>query len=257
MKAKTDTLGKELKSFVILSALVIFFLFSILALFINIYSNTTLPIYEYTLIVLISVIILLLLVIVPSAIAISFAFQNKCAGRYYLWLVKIGMDFLLPNIIFLSALLGFNKDAARTFYISINNILVRSGNRKYSPDSILLLIPHCAQDSKCIHRITNDIGNCKRCGRCTICKVAELAEKTGVCAAVVTGGSAALNMVSKKKPRLILASGCERELVSGMIEVRKVPVVGITNIRPNGPCNDTLIDLNILQETLEYFISPE
>lgn len=257
MRTKTALLDKEFKSFVFISALVIFFLFLVLMIFIYNFFNTTVPAYEYTLLALMSIIIVLLLFMVSSVIAVSFTYRSKRVSLCFLWLVKIGMDFFMPHIIFLAMLLGYSKDAVRVFYINVNNIIVKSGTNKYSPKSILVLIPHCAQDSRCIHRITNDIGNCKRCGRCSIGKVAELAERTGICISVVTGGTAALNTVSKNKPCLILASGCERELVSGIIEVRKIPVIGMLNIRPNGPCNNTVIDVHSLEENLKHFISQD
>ncbi len=255
MKTKTTLYDREFKSFALLSILVLFFLISVLVIFTRSYSYTRVPAYGYTLLILISVITVLISIAVSSVIAVSFTYRSKHVSRHFLWLIKIGMDFFMPNIISLSILLGYNKDAVRMFYIALNNIAVQSQMKKYSPGQILVLIPHCAQDSGCIHRITNDIGNCKRCGRCSIGKIAELAEKTGVCVSVVTGGTAALNAVSKNKPQLILASACERELVSGIIEVRRTPVIGMSNMRPNGPCSNTVVDVQSLEENLMRFIS--
>lgn len=67
---------------------------------------------------------------------------------------------------------------------------------------------------------------------------------------VATGGELARQIVKDTKPELILAVACERELFSGVKEVKHIPVIAIPNQRPNGPCKDTTVNLKELEKNL-------
>lgn len=58
----------------------------------------------------------------------------------------------------------------------------------------------------------------------------------------------------KLKPKMILSVACERDLTSGIIDVGKIPVVGIVNERPNGPCYNTCVDVSVLKDKLDSII---
>jgi len=60
---------------------------------------------------------------------------------------------------------------------------------------------------------------------------------------VATGGTLARRLIVEIKPTLILAVACERDLVSGILDAYPIPVYGILNQRPHGPCNNTTVDL--------------
>ena len=101
------------------------------------------------------------------------------------------------------------------------------------------------QNSECEYKITFDTNNCKRCGKCTIGEILDIADEYRVKVKVVTGGTAARNLVGKEKPEIILSVACERDLSEGISEVSKIPVIGVLNTRPNGPCIDTCVDHKI------------
>jgi hypothetical protein len=49
--------------------------------------------------------------------------------------------------------------------------------------------------------------------------------------------------IEKMKPRAILTMACERDLVSGILDVAaEIPVIAIPNRRPLGPCKNTEVD---------------
>jgi len=116
----------------------------------------------------------------------------------------------------------------------------------------LILLPHCLQHHECPWKITFDIENCRRCGKCDIAKLAEIAEFYNTEVRVATGGTLARKVVSDYRPTMILAVACGRDLSSGIIDSHPIPVFGIPNIRPFGPCFDTRVDVdeitNVLQE---------
>ena len=53
---------------------------------------------------------------------------------------------------------------------------------------------------------------------------------------------------------MIVSVACERDLTSGIIDVGNIPVIGIVNERPNGPCYNTCVNVNMLKEKLDSII---
>ena len=168
----------------------------------------------------------------------------------------ITVKLFLPLMTLLGRTLGLPKDKVWSSFIKVNNELVASGQRQYKPDEILLLIPHCLQRSDCSVRLTYDVHNCKHCGKCPMTGLLELSLKYGVHLAIATGGTIARRIVVQKRPRLILAVACERDLSSGIQDTYPLPVYGILNNRPNGPCFNTQVPLNKLEDALCFFIDP-
>ena len=85
----------------------------------------------------------------------------------------------------------------------------------------------------------------------------ELSQKYGVHLAIATGGTIARRIVVQKRPKIILAVACERDLSSGIQDTYPLPVYGILNNRPFGPCLNTQVALNQLEDALNYFIKPQ
>ena len=48
---------------------------------------------------------------------------------------------------------------------------------------------------------------------------------------------------------------CERDLTSGIQDVFPMPVIGVLNQRPNGPCFNTSVDIDAIEEEIKTFIS--
>jgi|UniRef100_A0A7C3WPA5 hypothetical protein len=168
------------------------------------------------------------------------------------------IKLLLPLMTGVGRLFGISKDQVRRSFIEINNQLLLAQHPKASPGELLLLMPHCLQYHECQFRITGNVLHCKRCGKCPIKGLAELSDKYGVGLAVATGGTLARRIVVERRPKLIIAVACERDLSSGIQDSYPLPVYGITNYRPNGPCFDTQVNLEQVEQALRTFlISPE
>jgi hypothetical protein len=60
---------------------------------------------------------------------------------------------------------------------------------------------------------------------------------------VVTGGTLARQKVREIRPQAVVAVACERDLASGIQDVYPIPTLGVMNIRPNGPCFNTKVDI--------------
>jgi uncharacterized protein len=164
------------------------------------------------------------------------------------------IKLLLPLMSGVGKLCGVSKKKVRRSFIEINNQLVLAQHLRTTPDKLLLLMPHCLQYHDCQFRITGSSVHCKRCGKCPITGLVDLSEKYGVGLAVATGGTLARRIVVERRPRLIIAVACERDLSSGIQDSYPLPVFGIINHRPNGPCYDTLVNLEQVEEALKTFL---
>ncbi len=140
---------------------------------------------------------------------------------------------LLPLSMKLAGRFGISRDRVGHSFIRVSNRLV---NNAVGDGQVLALLPRCL--------------------------TRELKEKTKeICAAypdvvayTAPGGTVARKIICETKPRAIIAVACERDLVSGIQDIApKIPVIGIPNSRPKGPCRDTRIDLLEFESALDFF----
>ena len=82
----------------------------------------------------------------------------------------------------------------------------------------------------------------------------ELSRKYRVQIAVATGGTLARKIVVETRPEVIIGVACERDLTSGIQDTYPIPVFGIFNRRPFGPCYDTDVDLDLVEKGLKTFL---
>jgi uncharacterized protein len=165
--------------------------------------------------------------------------------------------FLFPILVVVGRLIGIGKDEVRRAFIAINNQLVLGEARKVRPQKILILLPQCIQNHECGVRITGNVKNCKACGKCKIKDLVGLSEKYGLCISVATGGTLARKIVVDTRPEIIIGVACERDLTSGIQDTYPIPVYGILNRRPHGPCYDTDVDLDLVERGIAAFLKHE
>ena len=151
----------------------------------------------------------------------------------------------------LGALIRNKKESYQRFIIQLNNKLVKREQPKIK--KMLLLLPHCLQITDCNIRLTYNIYNCERCGRCEMKDLIQIAEDHHLNLFVASGGSLARRIVSEEKPEAVVAVACENDLSSGIADSYPIPVIGIPNERPFGPCMNTNVDLSKVKEAIEFF----
>ena len=174
---------------------------------------------------------------------------------FSLRLRSVALKFLLPVLIGVGKLVGLRKEQVQHAFVAVNNELVMAQWRNGRPPrNILLLMPHCLQFSDCAIKVTSDVSKCQACGKCKIKDLVELAQKYNVHLSVATGGTLARRRVAEAKPEAIIAVACERDLTSGIQDAYPLPVIGILNDRPFGPCFNTSVDISKVAEALEYFV---
>ena len=164
---------------------------------------------------------------------------------------------LFPFMILMGKLVGISKERVQQSFIELNNDLVRSNRQQTRYNNLLILLPHCIQDFDCQIKITGNIRNCKGCGKCEIKDLIELSDQYQVRIAVATGGTLARRIIVDNRPKAIVAVACEHDLTSGIQDAYPIPVIGILNDRPHGPCINTKVDIQKVREAILDFLSTE
>lgn len=205
---------------------------------------------------------------VVGAVIVGFLFL-LCGGFGLIFAtVLTGIDLLYPHgqrsltvrILFpiatgLSRLLRVSRDALRESYVAVNNAMTKAQGKRLCGRRLLVLLPHCLQIDKCNRNVTRDINNCQQCGQCLVGELKEAAKIFGVNVEVVNGGTLARRRVAQMRPTGIVAVACERDLTLGIQDVYPIPVIGVINDRPFGPCHNTRVDMVKVSEAISFFRS--
>ncbi|GAB4263023.1 MAG: DUF116 domain-containing protein [Deferrisomatales bacterium] len=188
-----------------------------------------------------------------AILAFAILFERDLPGTRRLRGVLVRGFF--PPLVWLARLVGIRKERVERSFVAVNNQLVLRSGRRAPPERVLILLPHCLQVDSCDIRITGDVAHCRRCGRCPIAGLVALGERYGVHLSVATGGTIARRIIVEQRPQVIVAVACERDLTSGIQDAHPLPVYGILNDRPHGPCFNTQVDLGRVERALERLVA--
>ena len=141
---------------------------------------------------------------------------------------------LLAKSMWLGEKLGISRDRVGNSFIKANNVIVKSHARHLNADRLLILLPRCL------------LSEAKQ-------QVVERANGRTVRIVTVGGGEEARKAIKEYNASLILAVACERDLISGIRDVaERIPVLAIPNKRPEGPCKNTELRLDALEDALSF-----
>ena len=165
------------------------------------------------------------------------------------------INFLFPLALSLGKWFGMDEMKIKNSYIQVSNQLAKTktNNKHEIIERVMILAPHCLQWAHCPHKITIDVNNCKGCGKCPIADLIKLVKKHDAYLMIATGGTMARKAIKEYRPQAVVAVACERDLTSGIQDVVGLPVVGVVNERPEGPCTNTRVDLNKVEEAIKFF----
>lgn len=189
----------------------------------------------------------LFLIVLSSALEKDFLFPH---GEK-----QVTLKVLFPINLFLGKLFGLSRDRVGESFVQVNNSLFKATRKRIRNDRLVILLPHCLQNFDCPHKIIANHDNCRRCGGCLIGEILGLKEKYNVEVSIATGGTLARKVLVDKKPSVIVAVACERDLCSGIQDAYPTPVYGILNERPHGPCVNTRVDLDKLDQAVYYILN--
>ena len=141
--------------------------------------------------------------------------------------------FLLPYVFKLASIFGISRDRISHSFILVNNSLV---NLPDKDGPVLALLPRC---------LRSDV----------LKEIKKICEKfPDVVFHIAPGGNIARKQVADTSPRAIVAVACERDLLSGIQEIApRIPVIGIPNKRPDGPCRNTTVNIKEFESALKFF----
>ncbi len=128
--------------------------------------------------------------------------------------------------------LGISQDKLGHSFIKASNALT-IGRLKLKPHlRVLVLLPRC---------LTREARE----------RIVQTCTPYDVIIKIAGGGEVARKYIQQYTPDAVIGVACERDLVSGIQDVaHRIPVIGIPNIRPDGPCKSTHIEYDNLEETL-------
>lgn len=216
--------------------------------------NTFLSRYINLLSLVINIIVIgIILLIIFSTVITYIILNNKNVSNNLMKVNYLIVKSIFPILSKIAQFIGISKDEIRKIFIKINNAYIYSNKYKINSKDLIILIPHCIQNHSCKLKVTNNIDNCKKCGICKINDLLKLKEKYNTKIFVATGGTLARKIIVDNKPKAVIAVACERDLTSGVREVNKIPVLGVFNARPNGPCVDTDINIKEIEDAINFF----
>lgn len=200
--------------------------------------------------------LLFTLLFLCGLLAIVFTIMQKRTFPGLRWLIEKTLLLLYPFVLQIGRFLHITQEKIERSFIEVNNQMAIAGasRLKVKANELLLLFPHCLQHDKCRYKITRQVENCRRCGNCQMAEILRLSSEKGLCVEVVTGGTLARQAVQKHQPRAVIAVACERDLSSGMLDSFPLPVIGIINERPQGPCFNTRVDLKMLEAAIDSLL---
>jgi len=139
-------------------------------------------------------------------------------------------------------------------FVSLSNMMTKLRKKKCPPEALLLLFPHCIQNSKCKQNIKHDLNECKRCGKCKVKDLLEISEEYGISIAIASGGRIALKRVMAEEVQGVVAIACEKELRTGLMAAMPKAIFAVPNLRPHGYCVDTDVYMDDVLKAIERFL---
>jgi uncharacterized protein len=169
--------------------------------------------------------------VVTGILIIASVFSGKNLLRHKR-LGQIAATRILPIAIPIAKLFGIPRDKLGNSFVTFSNAIVKASHTPGNGKTIILL-PRCLK------------ADMKE-------QVKELGSRSGVGVFSATGGGQARKIIIKERPTAVIGIACERDLVSGIHDVAvKMPTIGITNKRPEGPCKNTTIDLEEIKKAIK------
>lgn len=209
---------------------------------------------EYLPHILATILLALLFIIMIGMLGMIFAILGWPSLRFCQRQAWTAINLLFPLAVLIGKFINIDKEKTERSFIEVSNQLIRQRHIKVLPEQLLVITPHCLQEESCPHKITRNVKNCKKCGRCQIGALVTLSEELGFHFAVATGGTLSRQIIKNLRPKAVLAIACERDLTSGIQDIYPLPVIGVLNQRPCGPCNNTKVDVDIVTTSIKELL---
>ena len=138
--------------------------------------------------------------------------------------------------------------------ITLNNLGVRLRRTRCRPDQLLVLFSRCLQRSACDRKLSEELVACRRCGQCPVCRFLDLRDQYGIHVFMATGGRQAAARAADPGIKAVVAVACPKELRAGIFASLSKAVLACTIAWPCGPCKDTTIPMEEVEEAVRWFL---
>lgn len=138
--------------------------------------------------------------------------------------------------------------------ITLNRWLMHCRRPRVAPTQLLLLIPHCLHRKSCVREVETDLDACAGCGQCKIAELIQLRDEFGIQCRIAGGGRQAVELVRHPDVKAVIAVACEKELGLGLLHVFPKPVITVPNLRPEGFCKNTAVDIHAVRAAIQRII---
>lgn len=147
------------------------------------------------------------------------------------------VDLLIIRLTLLVGIkLNFSKDQIINSMLKVSNSLTKVFHKEIKKEEMLILVPRCLSKG-------------------TRKELDQLTKEYDLKIHIASGGTQAREILKKTKPKGIVATACERDLYAGAKDVpSQIQVLAIPNKRPNGPCKNTLVDINEFRSAIDFFL---
>ncbi|MBN1894995.1 DUF116 domain-containing protein [bacterium] len=160
-------------------------------------------------------------------------FATKKTPRYLPGFPESIVRTFLPAARFIARPLGIAQDRVFNSFVKMHNAAVLARIHPGHAHKRLVLLPRCLEKS--VRE-----------------SVIRLCEKHNVPFRIAEGGEKAREWIRLIGPDSVIAAACERDLVGGILDISgRIPVIGIPNRRPQGPCRNTVLDLGEFEKALD------
>ena len=254
MKLQILNSGKNKFLFLVLSTMSLLLLMLITTLIWWFISRNLHEISPYLAKVILNGLRIFYFVIILGIVMLFFECYTHYSIKIFHEIIRFSIKLMFPVNIFLGKCLFIKKDRIRESFVEVNNSFIKFKKHSFLAKDVLVLLPHCLQNYDCIYRVTNNIDVCHGCGKCTMQAFKKLKNDLGVNVAIATGGTLARKIIVQTKPKCIVAVACQRDLVDGLLDVFPIPVYGILNETPFGPCINTSVKIEKIEEFLGKYL---
>ena len=217
--------------FTIYAAAAVLILFTIIGVVLYL-IEPRLSLIHPSLLVLVRVIAVCILALIATSTALIIT--SVFTGKNLLFDTRFGQvaaSRILPLSLSVAKRLGIPRDRLSNSFVAFSNAIVRASYRP-TGGKALILMPRCLNPEQ------------KR-------EIKEIGEKVGIGVFTATGGGQARKIILQERPSSVIGIACERDLISGIHDVApKLPTIGVTNKRPEGPCKNTRVDIEEVKQAI-------
>lgn len=149
---------------------------------------------------------------------------------------RIPLRIFFPAAVKLAKIFGISRDKIGNSFVKFHNDLMYATKTGKNSKRFLLLLPRCLS------------GETRK-------QINELCNKYECKAFTAFGGDEARKIIREQRPCAVIGVACERDLLSGIQDTApKIPVLGLPNKRPEGPCKNTFVDIKELEELIKFCV---